>query len=106
MGLFDAFKKNNINQGVAAFQQDTNAVLVDVRTPEEYAEGHIPESINIPVQKIEDAYSLIPDQNQPLYVYCQSGARSSRAAAALQEMGYTQIHNIGGINSYTGEIVK
>ena len=52
MGFFDLFKHKDINQGVAQFQQTSNAMLVDVRTPEEYREGHIPGSINVPCSKL------------------------------------------------------
>ena len=48
----------------------------------------------------------IPDLDTPVYVYCLSGARSSRAVASLQNMGYTNVKNIGGINKYKGQIEK
>ena len=87
MGFFDLFKHTDINQGVAQFQQTSNAMLVDVRTPEEYRDGHIPGSINVPLQQIEDIDLEVSDMSTPLFVYCRSGARSRQATAMLQEMG-------------------
>lgn len=104
MGFFDLFKHTDINQGVAQFQQTPNAMLVDVRTPEEYREGHIPGSINVPLQQIEDIDLEVSDMSTPLYIYCRSGARSSQATAVLQEMGYEEVHNIGGILDYKGKV--
>ena len=104
MGLFDFLKHTDINQGVAQFQQTSNAMLVDVRTPEEYREGHIPGSINVPLQQIEDIELEVAEKITPLYVYCRSGARSRQATAMLQEMGYEEVHNIGGILDYKGKV--
>ena len=103
MGFFDLFKHTDINQGVAQFQQTSNAMLVDVRTPEEYRDGHIHGSSNVPLQQIEDIDLEVSDMSTPLFVYCRSGARSRQATAALQEMGYEEVHNIGGILDYKGK---
>ena len=104
MGFFDLFKHTDINQGVAQFQQASNAMLVDVRTPEEYRDGHIPRSINVPLQQIEDIDLEVSDMSTPLFVYCRSGARSRQATAMLQEMGDEEVHNIGGILDYKGKV--
>lgn len=106
MGLFDFLKHTDINQGVAGFQQTAGAVLVDVRTPEEYRDGHVPGSINVPLQQIEDIELEVAEKNTPLYVYCRSGARSRQAAALLKEMGYEDVHNIGGILDYQGKVAR
>ena len=104
MGFFDLFKHTDINQGLAQFQQTFNAMLVDVRTPEEYRDGHIPGSINVPLQQIEDIDLEVSDMSTPLFVYCRSGARSRQATAMLQEMGDEEVHNIGGILDYKGKV--
>ena len=104
MGFFDLFKHTDINQGVAQFQQTSNAMLVDVRTPEEYRDGHIHGSINVPLQQIEDIDLEVSDMSTPLFIYCRSGARSRQATAMLQEMGYEEVHNIGGILNYKGKV--
>ena len=81
---------------------NTFETSLDVRTPEEYASGHIPESINIPVDKIGRLTDTVRDKNTEIYVYCRSGARSHRAAYDLKRLGYKNAVNIGGILSYKG----
>lgn len=104
MGFFDFFKLPDINQGIAEYRAVSGAVLLDVRTPEEYHTGHIPGSKNIPLQTIGRAASVIRQKNTPLYVYCQSGARSRQAVKQLQQDGYTSVTNIGGMAAYSGKV--
>ncbi len=106
MGLFDFFKQPDVNQGVQTYQNTAGAVLLDVRTPQEYAGGHIPGSKNVPLQELEKALSVIPDKNAPIFAYCYSGARSRQAVSALQHMGYGTVTNIGGISDYRGKVEK
>ena len=106
MGFFDFFKQVNINQGIAEYKAAANAVLVDVRTPQEYREGHIPGSKNVPLQAIDKIASIAENKDTALYVYCQSGARSRQAAGALKQMGYTNVNNIGGIAAYAGKVER
>lgn len=105
MGIFDALRAPDINQGVAAYRSTQGAVLLDVRTPEEYHEGHIAGSINIPLQNIRGVQTQISSFDTPIFAYCASGARSAQAAQYLHEVGYTNVTNIGGIHAYRGEIV-
>lgn len=104
MSIFDFFKQPNINAGVAEHKKTENAVLLDVRTPEEYRGGHIPGSCNVPLQTIEDIGSVIENKETPLFVYCHSGARSRQATVFLQQMGYRNVKNIGGIAAYSGKV--
>lgn len=97
---------NDINEGLLRFEATPGAVLLDVRTPQEYAEGHLPGSRNLPVEDIARAPALLPDLRTPLFVYCRSGARSSRAAAQLRQMDYQDVRNIGGITSYDGTLER
>jgi len=106
MDFFSYLKKPDINESVEIYRKTSGAVLLDVRTDTEYKEGHIPDSINISVQKIKEAPNIIKDKNTPLFVYCCSGTRSKNACTFLQRMGYTNVKNIGGISFYSGEIVK
>ena len=106
MGIFDFFKTEDINEGISRFEQTNGGVLLDVRTTEEYQAGHIPKSINIPLHEIHSVAEIISNHAIPLFVYCQSGARSSQAVAALSKMGYTDVENIGGINKYRGKVEK
>ena len=84
---------------------DSNTVLIDVRTKEEYAEGHIPGSINIELDEIEKIVDIIKDKNSHIYLYCRSGHRSGIALNKVKELGYRDLTNIGGIIHYNEEIV-
>jgi rhodanese-related sulfurtransferase len=79
--------------------------LVDVRTPEEYVSGHIPKAENIPVSTIAENPPT-SDKDALIIVYCRSGSRSARAKSILEEMGYTDVHNFGGILDWSGRVVK
>ena len=104
MGFFDFLKGPDINEGVKEYRETNGAVLIDVRTPEEYREGHIPESMNIPLQSINKVTRIIDDKSTPIFVHCLSGARSRQATNILKQLGYTNVKNIGGISSYKGKI--
>ena len=96
MGIFDFLRSADINAGMAEYASDSGAVLVDVRTPGEYASGHIERSRNIPLDTLTSAQNAIPDKSTPLYIYCHSGARSRNAARVLRRLGYTSVRDIGG----------
>ncbi len=106
MGIFDMFRSPDINSGVQQFNSTPGAVLIDVREEDEYAQGHIPGSINIPLSRLRDVEDAVDDPDTPLFVHCLSGGRSARAVAALVEMGYTAVTNIGGISAYKGKVEK
>lgn len=81
--------------------------LIDVRTEEEYSQGHVPNSINIPVDRLEEEIEdLITNTEDIVIVYCRSGSRSKQAADVLSKLGYSLVFDAGGINSYSGELVK
>lgn len=85
-----------------AFNRDIppNAVIVDVRTAEEFASGHFPGAINVPHDLIVEglsARSVSP--NTPLVLYCRSGNRSGKAEATLRSVGYSQLQNAGDLNT-------
>ena len=104
MGIFDFFKQPDINQGVQEFKNATGAVLLDVRSPQEYREGHIPGSQNVPLQQLDKVEEVTENKDTVLYLYCHSGARSRQAVSLLKHMGYTNVHNIGGIAAYSGKV--
>ena len=106
MGLFGFGGSADINQGVEAFRATPGAVLVDVRTPDEFAGGHIPGAVNVPLQQISAAETAVPQKTTPLFVYCLSGARSAQATAALKRMGYDDVRTIGGIGRWRGEVER
>ena len=70
MGFFDLFKQSNISQGIEEYKRTDDAVLLDVRTPQEYQEGHIPESKNVPLQQLDNIASVAKNKDIPLFVYC------------------------------------
>jgi len=104
MGFFDFFRQPDINQGVREFRKVPGAVLLDVRTPQEYREGRIPGSRNVPLQAIDRVTSIAENKDTALFVYCWSGSRSQQAVNLLQRMGYTKVTNIGGFATYSGEV--
>lgn len=104
MSLFDLLKGADINAGVEEFRNTPGAVLIDVRTPQEYRDGHIPGSRNVPLQTLEEVESIVADPDTPMFVYCYSGARSHQATAMLNRMGYRHVKNLGGITAWKGEI--
>ncbi|MDF2891608.1 MAG: Rhodanese-related sulfurtransferase [Clostridia bacterium] len=86
---------------------DKSIILLDVRTPEEYAEVHIPGSILIPLDTIQkEAMNKLPDKDATIYVYCRSGNRSASASKILVDLGYKNIYNIGGIATWPYETKK
>ena len=106
MSFFDLFKQPDVNRGVEEYQSTSGAVLLDVRTPEEYRQGHIPGSKNVPLQSIDKVAGMIDNKATPIFVHCLSGARSRQAAAILEQMGYTNVKNIGGISAYAGKVER
>lgn len=108
MGLFDFFKGKDINLELEEYKNSENSILLDVRTRDEYRQGHIPKSINIPLQEIEkvkDEKELV-DKNKNIYVYCHGGGRSENAVRFLKQSGYLNVKNIGGILNYKGQLEK
>ena len=86
--------------------RDDGHVIVDVRRQDEYDAGHIPGAILIPNESIgHGAPEALPDYDQVILIYCRSGNRSKQASEKLAAMGYTNIYEFGGINTWTGEIV-
>lgn len=96
-----------ITQEAAKEMMDTQDVIIlDVREQEEYDSGHIPGAVLLPVGTIDEdaAAEVIPEKDSTLLVYCRSGNRSRTAASALAELGYTNIYEFGGINTWPYEI--
>lgn len=86
---------------------ENNYIILDVRTYEEYNEGHIPGAICIPNETIgTEELSQLPDKGQLILVYCRSGNRSKQASEKLILLGYTNIVEFGGIRDWDGEVVK
>ena len=88
------------------FYAQENAILIDVRQPDEFEKGHIPGARSVPLQKLRDFSEEITDKDTPVYVYCLSGGRSARAVRALRGVGFTAVTDLGGIKTYTGQLEK
>ena len=84
---------------------DTGYIILDVRTQEEYEEGHVVEAMCIPNETIDDTVTeQLPDKDQLILVYCRSGNRSQQASKKLADLGYTNIQEFGGINTWQYEV--
>lgn len=108
MGFFNLFgsSSNNINELVEQARTTREALIIDVRTPTEFSQGHIENAINIPLDSIQEIANKISDRTTPLYLYCASGARSSNACRFLESQGFEQVTNMGGIASWRGPVIK
>ena len=77
---------------------ENNAVLLDVRTPEEHKSGYLEGAVLLPLAELESKIvNEVPDKNTPIYIYCRSGRRAETAVDKLKAMGYTDLHNLGGL---------
>ena len=94
-------------EAAAMMEEETDYIILDVRTQEEYEASHIPGAICIPNETIgTDDIPELPDKDQLILVYCRSGNRSKQASEKLAKQGYANIVEFGGINSWTGETVS
>ncbi|MDQ7011387.1 MAG: rhodanese-like domain-containing protein [Mariprofundaceae bacterium] len=98
------YENTDVHHAYQHWQQGEHAaipfLMLDVRTPEEFAEGHIAGARLIPVQELEKRLAEVP-KNRQVYVYCRSGVRSARASEMLFRAGFTHIENItGGIQAW------
>ena len=101
------YRQISMDKAVKMMKDEKNYIILDVRRPDEYAEGHIPGAINIPNEEIGSAeIAELPDKSQLILVYCRSGRRSKEASEKLVKLGYTNIVEFGGILDYEGEIEK
>ena len=94
------------DEAMQMMQDESDYLIVDVRRPDEFAEGHIAGAINVPNEEISDEMpELLPDKDQLLLIYCRSGNRSKEGSQKLADIGYTKVYEFGGINTWEGEIV-
>ena len=102
-----SYRQVSMDEAIAMMEEENDYIILDVRTPEEFAEKHIPDAINIPNETIgTEEIPELPDKEQLILVYCRSGNRSKQASEKLAALGYTNIVEFGGINSWTGETVS
>ena len=102
-----SYEQISQEQAKALMDSESGYVILDVRTEDEFAEGHIAGAMLIPDYAIkEKSESLLPDKNQLILVYCRSGRRSKLAAEELVALGYTNVKEFGGIIDWNYGIVK
>ena len=102
----NTYRSITMDEAVTIMEQETGYIILDVRRPDEYAAGHIPNAINVPNESIGTSeIPGLPDKNQLIMVYCRSGRRSKEASEKLVKLGYTNIVEFGGILDWKGEIV-
>jgi rhodanese-related sulfurtransferase len=101
----NTYRQITMDEAVTMMAQETGYIILDVRRPDEFAAGHIPNAINVPNESIgTDEIPELPDKNQLIMVYCRSGRRSKEASEKLVKLGYTNIVEFGGILDWKGEI--
>ena len=100
------YRSITMDEAVTMMAQENGYIILDVRRPDEFAAGHIPNAINVPNESIgTDEIPELPNKDQLIMVYCRSGRRSKEASAKLVKLGYTNIVEFGGILDWKGEIV-
>ena len=101
-----SYRQINMDEAITMMEEESSYIILDVRTPEEFAEKHIPGAINVANETIgTDEIPELPDKDQLILVYCRSGNRSKQASEKLAALGYTNIVEFGGINDWPGETV-
>lgn len=97
----------SMNEIVQIMNENENYIILDVRTMEEFNQGHIPNAICIPNETIDEKIvKQLPNKDQLVLIYCRSGNRSKQATKKLENLGYTNLIEFGGIIDWKGEIVK
>ena len=100
------YRQISMTDAVTMMEEETGYIILDVRTPEEFADKHIPGAINVPNETIgTEEIPELPNKDQLILVYCRSGNRSKQASEKLAALGYTNIVEFGGINDWPGETV-
>lgn len=101
------YRQIGMEEALAMMETESDYIILDVRTPEEFKERHIPDAVNVPNETIgaEDIPQL-PDKEQLIMVYCRSGNRSKQASEKLVKLGYSKVVEFGGINDWPGETVS
>ena len=103
----NTYRQISMDEAVTMMAQETGYIILDVRRPDEFAAGHIPNAINVANETIGTAeIPELPEKNQLIMVYCRSGRRSKEASEKLVKLGYTNIVEFGGILDWKGEIIS
>ena len=92
-------------EAIDMMNNEKDYVIIDVRTIEEYSDGHIEGAVNIPLDDINDIVNLY-DKDKLIMIYCRSGNRSNKAANILDDLGYRNVYDFGGINTWPNDLVR
>ncbi len=93
-------RRGTVSSSEARRLVEAGARLVDVRTPQEFATGHIPGAVNIPLQDLEPRMAELEGKERPIVLYCRSGNRSGSAARMLESAGYAEVHDLGSMSRW------
>ena len=103
----NTYKQITMSEAIAMMEKENDYIILDVRRPDEFAEKHIPDAINIPNEIIgTEEIKELPNKKKLILVYCRSGNRSKQASEKLVKLGYTNIVEFGGIIDWPGETVS
>ena len=100
LGYFVVQRAQDLSGADARRLVENGALLVDVRTADEFAAGHLPGAVNLPVGDLQSRVDELAPKERPVVVYCRSGMRSGRAARILTDSGYVAVHNLGPMSRW------
>lgn len=114
LGLTMSFMNSGDSKNLVSYEELQQSlsnkeaiVLLDVRTQEEFDNGHIPGAVLLPYDEVEEkAAKLLPDKDREIVIYCRSGRRSAIAKDSLEALGYTNVKDFGGMNRWQGKVEK
>jgi len=107
--MFNFLKSSNLSQKQAheELTNDKSIKLIDVRTRDEFRDGHIAGAINLPLDTLtERLEKSLPDKDAKIFVVCLSGSRASNAVSYMKRVGYTNVFNIGGVSTWSFGLVR
>ena len=100
------YRQITMNEAVKIIEEESGYIILDVRRPDEFAAGHIPNAINVPNESIGTTeIPELPNKEQMILVYCRSGRRSKEASEKLVKLGYSNVVEFGGILDWKGDII-
>ena len=103
----NSYRQIGMDEAIELMENESDYIILDVRTEAEFSEKRIPGAINVPNESIgADEIAELPDKGQLILVYCRSGNRSKQASEKLVKLGYTNIVEFGGINDWPGETIS
>lgn len=104
----DSYQTISVDKAKEMIDQNSDEIVLDVRSLEEYNEGHLPNSINMTNEQIKVRFEkeITDDKDRIIIVYCKSGVRAKTASQTLVDLGYKNVYTFGGITSWTYDIIE